>query len=593
MPGIIGIISQSRVKQFSESVNAMVESMASEDFYKTASYFIPESGVYAGFVGFNDSSDGVFSNQNGNIVLVFSGECFIGSELATGEKLIQMYEQEGKQFVEKMNGLFCGLLIDRERQKIFLFNDRYGIRRIYFHEKGGDFYFASEAKALLRILPELREFSAEGVADFLTFGCTLDWKTLFKGIEILPGGSLWSFEQGNCHKDKYFSTQTWESQPELAPDEYENRFQETFKRIVPRYFESSSKIGIALTGGLDTRMIMACRPDTNGHTTCYTFSGNDGQTLDDRIAKRVADAVGLEHQLLRLEKDFFSNFATHADKAVFATDGCAGILNAHEPYFNRHARQLAPIRLTGNYGSEILRAISTFKPVPFAPELLNPDWRSKIDSRTQHLATRKNQPMTFAAFQEVPWNLFGNLAAGRSQLQFRTPYLDNELVSLAFQAPDQIRKSSMPSIRLIRANDPKLNEIPTDRGFAGQNSGLKFLWRRIFAETTFKLDYYNSEGLPSFCAPFEPVFKTATSGFGIFGLHKFLRYRSWFRNEFADYVRGILSGLQTKMNDFWNPNFINRMASEHIEGRKNYSREINMVLTLEAVERTLFRNLPR
>jgi asparagine synthase (glutamine-hydrolysing) len=438
----------------------------------------------------------------------------------------------------------------------------------------------------------LRQFDPEGVADFLTYGCTLNWKTLFRGIEILPGGSAWSFEAGQCRKGKYFSTETWESQPQLAAGEFENRFQETFKRILPRYFESPSKIGVALTGGLDTRMIMACRPQTNGHTTCYTFSGNNGQTLDDRIAGRVAATTGLEHQLLRLGPDFFSNFAAHADKAVFVTDGCAGIFNAHEPYFNRQARQLAPIRLTGNYGSEILRNMSTFKPIPFSPELLSVDWRAKMDSRAQKLQTRFAQPMTFAAFKEIPWNLYGNLSAGRSQLSFRTPYLDNELVSLAFQAPEQIRKSSMPSIRLILANDAALGKIPTDRGFVGKNSGLSFLCRRVFAETTFKLDYYNSEGLPSLLAPFEPVFKTITSGLGVVGLHKFLRYRSWFRNEFADYARGVLNNLQSRSNDFWNPDFVKRMASKHIEGRKNYSLEINAVLTLEAVERLLFRELP-
>lgn len=592
MPGIAGVIGSIGNQNFSTPVNAMIGTMMHEPFYKKTACFVSEMNVYAGAVTFENFTDGVFSNERGDISLIFSGECFVESENGTGDKLIQLYEKEGKKFLEKLNGLFCGLLIDKPSRKILLFNDRYGIQRIYFHEKEGHFYFASEAKALLRILPELRQFDSEGVADFLTYGCTLNWKTLFRGIEAIPGGSIWSFEDGRCRKEKYFSTATWESQPQLAEEEFESRFQETFKRILPRYFESPSKIGVALTGGLDTRMIMACRPQTNGHTTSYTFSGADGQTLDDKIAGRVAAAVGLDHQLLRLGPDFFSDFATHADKAVFITDGCAGIFNAHEPYFNRQARQLAPVRLTGNYGSEILRSMSTFKPIPLTSELLSADWRAKIDSRAQKLQRRLAQPMTFAAFKEIPWNLFGNLAAGRSQLHFRTPYLDNELVSLAFRAPERVRASSMPSIRLIRANDATLNEIPTDRGFAGKNSGLKFLCRRIFAETTFKLDYYNSEGLPGLLAPFEPVFKTITSGLGVRGLHKFLRYRSWFRNEFADYLRGILKGPRPHSNDFWNPNFVKTMASEHIEGRKNYSLEINAVLTLEAVERRLFRELP-
>ncbi|HZF00382.1 MAG TPA: asparagine synthase-related protein [Methylomirabilota bacterium] len=593
MPGIAGIISRLQNKKFPSLTNAMVATMKHENFYKSETHSVPEMGIYAGAVTFENSADGIFSNDEGNLTLIFSGECFWDSEIADGKKLIQLYEHEGQKFFEKLNGLFCGLLIDKRQNKAFLFNDRYGIQRLYFHETADAFYFASEAKALLRILPELRQFDSDGLAQFLAFGCTLDWKTLFHQIEILPGGSLWTFENGDCKKGKYFSTGIWKSQPQLSADEFENRFQQTFKKILPRYFESDSKIGVALTGGLDTRMIMACRPQNNGHTTCYTFSGNTGETLDDKIAARVAIASGLEHKLLRLGTDFFSDFASHADKTVFVTDGCAGIFNAHEIYLNRLARELAPTRLTGNYGSEILRGVSTFKPVPLAPQLPNPDLLGKINSQAQKLSAHKTQPATFAAFKEVPWNLFGNLAAGRSQLHFRTPYLDNELVSLAFQAPEQIRKSSLPSFRLVRANNPALGEIPTDRGFAGDNSGLKFLSRRIFAEVTFKLDYYSTAGLPRPVSALNPIFNPVAAKLKIAGRHKFLRYSAWFRNEMAGRVSEVLSDSRVRGNGIWNPDFIGQLPAQHIGRRNDFSAEINAVLTLEAVDRLLFHELPR
>ena len=102
--------------------------------------------------------------------------------------------KNGEQFFKKLNGLFSGLLIDKRQKKAILFNDRYGIERIYYYETQGNFYFASEAKALLRILPELRAFDEEGVAQFLAFGCTLNSRTLFRGVRLLPSASVWSFE---------------------------------------------------------------------------------------------------------------------------------------------------------------------------------------------------------------------------------------------------------------------------------------------------------------------------------------------------------------------------------------------------------------
>jgi asparagine synthase (glutamine-hydrolysing) len=587
MPGIAGIIASAPTSESPAAVNAMLATMKHENFYRMETHFVPEMKIYGGFTGFDDSTDGIFSTATGSTSLIFSGECFVCSKIATGETLIRLYEDEGQKFVEKLNGLFCGLLIDKPRRKILLFNDRYGIKRIYFHERDGHFYFASEAKALLRIFPDLRQFDTESLADFLSFGCTLDWKTLFRGIEILPGASFWSFENGHWRKETYFSPEIWESQPQLAADEFENRFQETFKRILPRYFEPLSKVGVALTGGLDTRMIMACRPQNGASTACYTFSGNNGLTLDDKIAARVAAASNLGHNLLRLDGDFFSNFPAHLDKTVFVTDGCAGLSNAHEMYLNRKARQLAPIRLTGSFGSEILRSFSTFKPAPLSPHLFNHDWRAKINSRLGKIRPYKSPPMTFAAFKEIPWNQFGNLEAGRSQLQFRTPYLDNELVALAFQAPEQIRKSSLPAFHLVRANNPALSEIPTDRGFAGDNSGLKFLSRRAFAEITFKLDYYTIAGLPRPASALNSIFKTIVGKLKIAGMHKFVRYSSWFRAELAPYVREVLSSPRVRGHGIWNPDFLDHLAAAHMAGHHDYSAEIHTVMTLEAIERRL------
>ncbi len=592
MPGIIGIINQTPSPRCSHLVNAMLSAITYEDFYKSETYFAQEAGIGAGYVGFKESGDGIFSDPTGNTVLIFLGECFVDTEVARGETLVRMYERDGEKMLERLNGLFCGLLIDKKRKKTLVFNDRYGMRRIYYHERGGSFYLASEAKALLRIFPDLREFDQEGVGDYLTFGCTLEWRTLFREIQIMPGASVWTFEAGRCSKGQYFSPETWESRPELAADEYETRLPETFKRILPRYFESHSRTGIALTGGLDTRMIMACRPQNDGHTTCYTFSGNNGKTRDDTIAARIASASNLEHNLLRLEQDFFLKFPEHVDKTVFATDGCAGICNAHEIYFNRKARELAPLRLTGNYGSEILRGISTFKPLSLSPQLFKANWRPIIQSRGNRLSAHKAHPMTFSAFKEIPWNLYGNLSAGWSQLRFRTPYLDNDLVELAYQAPASVRKSSLPSFRIVSANNATLGQIPTDRGYANGNSGLLFLSRRLLAEVTFKLDYYNNEGFPSVLAPFEPFLKSAGYRFGILGQHKFLHYRSWLQNEFGPYVRDTVANSKERLSEFFNPGFLETMAADHVDGKRNYSSEINAVLTLEAVERLLFRKLP-
>jgi asparagine synthase (glutamine-hydrolysing) len=603
MPGIVGIVSQRSSEECGTLLKSMVRSMEHESFYDSGLYSVPEMGIYASWVAHKNSlaARQPFFNERKDIALLLSGECFVDREMraslrqkghelgsAPGSWLVHLYEEEGDRFFEKLNGLFSGLLIDKRRQKAFLFNDRYGVERVYWHEAKDTTYFASEAKALLRILPELKTFDREGVAQFLTFGCTLEQRTLFRGVQLLPGASVWSFENGKCQKRRYFSPETWESQSILPAESFGAEFQETFKRVLPRYFESESRIGISLTAGLDSRMIMACLPKGGEKRVCYTFSGQNQDTLDARLAGRVARICGLEHQVLRLGPDFFSNFASHTDRTVYVTDGCVGPLAAHEIYLNRQARQLAPVRVTGVFGGEILRGVSMFKPLRLSPGLLNPDLDQCLNCLAAGWTRNCQHPVTFTAFREIPEKRFGTPAASRSQLSFRTPYLDNELVALAYRAPESLRASPLLPWSVVQNNRQALSYVPTDMGVVARGSGLATVPRRMLSKAVCKLDYLYAEELPHWLSPIDCL----GSGGRLFGWHKFLHYRKWFRRELADYVAGVLKEAQTRRSPFWNSSFLETLAREHINGRRNYVHEIDAVLTLEAVDRLLLHDPP-
>lgn len=605
MPGIVGIISQNIPDECTSLVQSMIRCMEYESFYVSGTHFVPEMGIYAGWVALEGSfcAQQVFTNLRKDITILFAGECFPDSESHTpaglngnlrSEKeagwLVHLYEKQGDQFFKSLNGLFSGLLIDKKLNRAFLFNDRYGLERIYLCETKNGLYFASEAKALLRVLPELRALDENGVIQLLTFGCTLEWQTLFRGIQLLPGGSLWAIQKNSVKKGSYFSPRTWESQEPLSEAEFESQFKETFGRILPRYFDSTSRIGISLTGGFDTRMITACLPNTGAELACYTFTGQKPTILDSRLAAQVAEVCGMNHRNLQIGTDFFSNFPVLADKTIYVTDGCFGVLGTHEVYFNGQARQLAPVRLTGNFGSEVLRGISTFKPVGLSRKLFPREINQMIDSCAEGLKGAEEHPISFAAFKEIPWNLFGSLAAGRSQVTFRTPYLDNEIVALAFRVPENLRKSSLVALHLVKENNPVLARIPTDRGCGGAFQGLPYLLGRLFCAVTFKLDYIYSERLPNWLSPFDALIGHLDS-IGILGLHKFLRYRRWLRRELTSYLKEALANAQARQMPYWNADFLERLAEEHISGRQNYAREINAVLTLAGIDRLLLRGV--
>ncbi len=188
-------------------------------------------------------------NEQGSAVLVFFGEEF--PEPSPRRKLkekghaveehgpsylVHWYEEDAT-FYKHLNGRFHGLAADKNRGAATLFNDRYGVHRIYYHEGQEAFYFAAEAKAILAVRPELRVIDQQGLGEFVSCGCTMNGRTLFAGIQLMPGGSVWSVSpDGKVKKERYFTPGDWEGQTRLSGEEFYQELRNVYTRNLPRYF---------------------------------------------------------------------------------------------------------------------------------------------------------------------------------------------------------------------------------------------------------------------------------------------------------------------------------------------------------------------
>src|SRR2546422_2493758 len=170
MPGILGIISGIPAEEARAQLERMLHCMLHEPFYTHGTYLLPEHGCYLGWVNHKDS----FSDCNPiisptrDVVIIFSGEHFAHQNaLSIGEKqqqykyhgtsasqLLSLYEAKGDEFLPDLNGWFAGVLVDLRKKSILLFNDRFGLHRVYYNDDQESFAFSSEAKALLSIRPE-------------------------------------------------------------------------------------------------------------------------------------------------------------------------------------------------------------------------------------------------------------------------------------------------------------------------------------------------------------------------------------------------------------------------------------------------------
>jgi asparagine synthase (glutamine-hydrolysing) len=609
MPGIVGLITKAPREAAEQQLLAMLGTLRHEPFYVTGTWCDEVLGVYVGWAAHKHSfSDGMpLSNEAGNAVLVFSGEDHPEPGTAVGLKgrghslntegpsyLVHLYEED-PSFPACLNGLFHGLLVDQARNTAMLFNDRYGMHRLYYHESKDAFYFAAEAKAILAVRPELRRVDVRGVGELIALGCVLENRTLFEGVHALPPASAWSFRNGYIErKASYFEPKEWEEQTPLEPESYYRELREVFSRNLPRYFNGKQPVGMSLTGGLDTRMIMAWWKAPPGSLPCYTFGGRYRDCQDVVIARRVAKVCRQPHQVIRVGDEFLSSFAKYAERTVYMTDGCAGVSRAPDLYVNEIAARIAPVRITGNYGSEILRRLRMFKPATppaglFGRELL-PHIEAARDSYTRLLP---GHAVSFTAFRQAPWHQYGLLALEQTQLTVRSPYLDNDLVRTAFRVPNSATpKSDLfgendDCSRLIADGDKALGAIPTDRGLGGRPAKLSAAFRRSLQEFTFRAEYAYDYGMPHWVARIDHAFSPLHLERLFLGRHKFCHFRVWYRDTLSKYIQEMLLDPRSLSRPYLERNALEAIVKHHLKGDRNYTTAIHTALTLELVHRLL------
>lgn len=604
MPGIVGIIGAGPPKENQFELSRMLACMIHESSYVSGTYLNEYLGLSLGWV----SHEGSFSdcmpvwNESKEICLIFSGEDFRDSDeidrlRASGHEcnpenasyLVHLYEEMGLEFIKRLNGWFSGVLVDLREPIVVLFNDRYGLNRIYYHENYKGFYFSSEAKSLLKILPGVRQLDLHSLGETFSCGCVLQNRTLFQGIALLPPASAWRFAgTPDVKKDVYVRPEHWEKQPLLGGDEYFERLTEIFARILPRYLRGAGLMGMSLTGGLDGRMIMAWANRPRGRLPCYTFGSSYRDCADVRIARQVANLCLQPHETIVVGSQFFAEFASLAEKTVFVSDGTMDVTGSVELYVNRIASRIAPIRLTGNYGSEIVRGNVAFGPQAFDENVLEPKFAQLVGkASTTYTSEREGHPVSFIAFKQVPWHHHSRFVVEQSQLTVRSPYLDNELVSLMYQAPPDLVVSKKPSSRLIEQGNADLARIPTDRGLLYRPIPVITKCHHLYEEFTFKAEYAYDYGMPQWLARIDHMLAPLHLERMFLGRHKFYHFRVWYRDKLSPYLRDVLLDSRTRARPYLNGQQLEKMVNSHIKGYGNYTSEIHRLLTVELIQRQL------
>lgn len=272
------------------------------------------------------------------------------------EVILRLYQRYGPEMVHRLEGMFAICLYDPRRREVHLFRDRFGVKPLYYAEHGGNFYFASEIKAILAILPVRPELDRQALHDYLTLRFVPSPRTVWRNIRKLPAGHrlTLSLDGGNPTLTRYWRLE-FQAEAEEPGRDYPAEFAELFLAAVEkRMLAADVPVGVLLSGGLDSSAVSAAAVEL-GHRDFHTFSiaFEEGGRFDETpYARAVAAHIGSRHHEIVLGRETFVDFLPHL---VRHTDEPLADLASVPFYFvSKLARQEVKVVLSGEGSDELL-----------------------------------------------------------------------------------------------------------------------------------------------------------------------------------------------------------------------------------------------
>jgi len=233
------------------------------------------------------------------------------------EVILAAYEKWGDDCVSHLRGMFAFAIWDAKNHKLFAARDRFGIKPFYYTQQGDRLFFASEAKALLPFLPDIRTDSS-ALAEYLTFQYTIGARTLFEGIDTLLPGHMLVVANRKVVVRRYWDVQ-YEVDFDHSPRFFESRFKELLTDSMDVHLRSDVPVGGYVSGGLDSSLValLASRHDHRNRQAFHgRFMEHPGYD-ESRYAREVTDRAGMS---LHIADITAADFHRHIGDVIYHLD---------------------------------------------------------------------------------------------------------------------------------------------------------------------------------------------------------------------------------------------------------------------------------
>ena len=317
-------------------------------------------------------------NEDGTLIIVYNGEIYnhvkIRNELeikghvfktnSDTETVLHAFEEYGPECLGQFNGIFSFAIWNTRERSLFLARDPLGVKPLYFSYIEEGLAFASEAKALLGVLPGGARPNWTALFQFFSYGYVPGPESPFDGIRKFPAGHFAWVRNSKLEMNRYWKPELGMGKPvsmEKACDEVSR----LLERSVGMELMGDVPLGVFLSGGLDSSAI-AYYAQKCSSRKIKSFSLRFEESTHDEStdARLVAENLGLDHHELLFTRELLQQTLDKTTEVLDEPFGDSTVLPLLA--LSDFAREHVKVVLTGWGGDEIFAGYPTYRAHQFS-----------------------------------------------------------------------------------------------------------------------------------------------------------------------------------------------------------------------------------
>jgi asparagine synthase (glutamine-hydrolysing) len=306
------------------------------------------------------------SDAEETVWIIFNGEIYNYRELraelqkkghqfrtnSDTEVIIHGYKEWGTDVFNHLNGMFGLAIWDVRNRRLVVARDAMGIKLVYYKIRNGQFTFGSEIRPILAAQDSKPEVDPVALKLFLQFRYTPSPLTIFQGIRKLAAGTMLVVEKGKCREERWYNFTPVPFPGPKEETEAARELLELYKGAVRRHLLSDVPVGILLSGGLDSGLLLALMNEQGGPWPAYTIGYGDSFADDElRDAAETATLLGARHITVRLDQDEFERSLPRIVECLEEPIASSSIVPMY--FVSQRARQDVKVALIGQGPDEL------------------------------------------------------------------------------------------------------------------------------------------------------------------------------------------------------------------------------------------------